>query len=383
MRLIRKLTPTLELIHAVIMIPRAMYTDPFRGAPHVICMCDNYGPKGDPVPSNYRYVAAKVFAEKPQEVPWFGIEQEYFLFKNGAPLGFPTSSPATAGEWAGPTATFGFPGPQGPYYCSAGADVAFGREIVEEHLLKCMIAGLQVSGTNAEVCPGQWEFQVGPCIGIAAGDQHLMARYLLDRVCEKYGVVVSYEPKPIQGDFNGSGCHTNFSTKNMREDKNGLDKYIIPCMDKLAKRHLQHIYNYGSGNEKRLTGHHETSSMHKFSYGVASRKSSVRIGNETAQKKKGYFEDRRPSANMNPYLVTAMIYDTCVLDAKFAKLFPSPDGGFKNGGKQLKAVGSVLSMSGSEAGSETGSEGSEGFGTGKRGKKKAAAGEKSGCAAIM
>jgi len=304
----------------VMITPRALFSDPFRGAPHCIALCDCYTPLGVPIPTNTRALAAKVFAEQSGEVPWFGIEQEYVMFKDGTPLGWPQNN-ARHGQSGGPSVMLGYPGPQGPYYCSAGADVAFGRKIVEEHMMVCVQAGLQISGTNAEVMPGQWEFQVGPCVGLDAGDQHIMARYLLARVCEKYGVVVSYEPKPIVG-FNGSGCHTNFSTLRMRETEGALEKYIIPAIEKLGKRHAAHIANYGAHNEQRLTGHHETASIDKFSWGVANRGASVRVGNDTAKKGLGYFEDRRPAANMDPYLVTGMIFDTVVLDAKFAAQWP-------------------------------------------------------------
>merc|ERR1711915_536551 len=153
--------------------------------------------------------------------------------------------------------------------------VAFGRDLVEEHLDVILKAGIICSGINAEVMPGQWEYQVGPCVGISAGDQLSMSRYLLNRVAEKYGVVVSYDPKPIPGDWNGAGCHTNFSTKPMRND-GGFAK-IIEAIEKLKDKHLEHISVYGVGNERRLTGAHETAPIDKFSYGVANRGASVRI----------------------------------------------------------------------------------------------------------
>jgi len=145
----------------VIVKPRALYRDPFRGGNHVLVLCDTYTPLGAPIPTNTRHIAAQVMAQAAKEEPWFGIEQEYVLFKNGAPLGWPTQAPPNSGlgPLIGPLSTLGYPGPQGPYYCSAGADVAFGREIVEEHLHVCAEAGLKVSGINAEVMPGQWEFQ--------------------------------------------------------------------------------------------------------------------------------------------------------------------------------------------------------------------------------
>mmetsp|Transcript_2836 Transcript_2836/g.4791 ORF Transcript_2836/g.4791 Transcript_2836/m.4791 type:complete len:350 (-) Transcript_2836:86-1135(-) len=294
----------------VIIKPAAVFPDPFRGNPHVLVLCACFTPAGEPIPTNTRTQAKEYFDSAPEQEPWFGIEQEYTLFKDGVPLGWPSS---TARSFGGPTVQLGFPGAQGPYYCAAGADVAFGREIVEEHLIKCLEAGINVSGINAEVMPGQWEYQVGPCTGIESGDHHWMSRYILNRVCEKHGVVASLDPKPVPGDWNGAGCHTNFSTKAMREEKNGFEGYIVPAIEKLGEAHAEHIAAYGEGNEKRLTGEHETQSMDKFSWGVANRGASIRVGNETKQAGKGYLEDRRPASNMDPYVVTGLIFKTTCL----------------------------------------------------------------------
>jgi glutamine synthetase len=293
----------------VIIRPAAIFTDPFRGAPHKLVLCDCYTPKGVAIPTNTRAGAAAIFQAVEDEETWFGIEQEYTLFKDGTPLGWPKSHARWAG---GPATQLGFPGPQGPYYCSAGYDVAFGREVMEEHMLMCLAAGLTISGTNAEVLPGQWEYQVGPCTGIAAGDQMWVSRYILHRVCEKHGVVASFDPKPIAGDWNGSGCHTNFSTKAMRAP-GGFKAAILPAIEKLSKKHDEHIKAYGEGNERRLTGKHETQSIEKFSWGVANRGASIRVGNETAQEGCGYLEDRRPASNMDPYVVSSLLARTIIL----------------------------------------------------------------------
>jgi len=205
----------------------------------------------------------------------------------------------------------GYPAPQGPYYCSNGQENAFGRNIVEAHYRVCLYAGITISGINAEVMPGQWEFQVGPCVGVDAGDQLVLARYLLLRVCESFGIRVSFDPKPVQGDWNGAGAHTNFSTKSMRAD--GGYAHVLKALELLGKHHDEHIDLYGKGNDRRLTGAHETAPIDKFSFGVANRGASCRIPRTTEAEKKGYFEDRRPASNMDPYLVTSKMVETCIL----------------------------------------------------------------------
>merc|ERR1719265_1888438 len=172
-----------------------------------------------------------------------------------------------------------------------------------------------ISGINGEVMPGQWEYQVGPCTGIASGDELWVSRYILLRVCEEHSIVVSFEPKPIPGDWNGAGCHTNYSTKSMRETDNSYEAIMKPMLTRMRNKHKEHIAVYGEGNERRLTGAHETASIEEFSYGVANRGASVRIPNETAKRGKGYFEDRRPASNMDPYVVTSMIFNTTVVEA--------------------------------------------------------------------
>merc|ERR1712042_20564 len=231
---------------------------------------------------------------------WFGIEQEYTLLdQNGHPYGWPTN---------------GFPGPQGPYYCGVGADKVYGRDIVEAHYRACLYAGIKIAGTNAEVMPSQWEFQVGPCEGISMGDHLWMARFILHRVAEDFGVVVSFDPKPIPGEWNGAGCHTNYSTKEMREE-GGL-RAIEDAIEKLQDKHDEHIKAYdpkeGADNARRLTGRCETSSINDFSAGVANRGASIRIPRQVMADKCGYFEDRRPSSNCDPYAVTDIIVKTTI-----------------------------------------------------------------------
>jgi glutamine synthetase len=228
---------------------------------------------------------------------WFGFEQEYFLWDpaTNKPLGFPSG---------------GYPGPQGPYYCSVGANNAFGRQIVEEHLDACLEAGLNVEGINAEVAAGQWEFQIFAKGAKEAGDQIWLGRYLLERIGEKYGVAVNWHCKPLGAlDWNGSGMHANFSNSLLRNggSKDVFDK-VCEAFRPVVKEHIE---VYGADNHLRLTGKHETASIHDFSYGVSDRGASIRIPvGVPVNGWKGYLEDRRPNSAADPYKVAARIIKT-------------------------------------------------------------------------
>ncbi|HLM65479.1 MAG TPA: glutamine synthetase GlnII [Acidimicrobiales bacterium] len=267
--------------------------DPIRGGDDKLVMCEVLYIDMTPHETNTRAACSATAAEYADQEPIFGIEQEYTFFKDGRPYGFPS-----------PT---GFPAPQGGYYCGVGADEVFGRDIVEAHMDACVAAGLHLSGINAEVMPGQWEFQIGPVGPPQVGDELWIARWLLYRIAEDYGVAASIDPKPAAGDWNGAGAHTNFSTNMMREN---YDAIITAC-EALGTRVEEHIAGYGAGIKDRLTGAHETAPYDEFSYGVSNRGASVRIPWQVEVDKKGYIEDRRPNANCDPYIVTRLIVETC------------------------------------------------------------------------
>jgi glutamine synthetase len=227
---------------------------------------------------------------------WVGFEQEYFLYKDGRPLGFPKE---------------GYPGPQGPYYCGVGYKYmgSLARNIVEEHLELCLAAGINHEGINAEVAKGQWEFQIFAKGSAKAADDVWIARYLMMRLCEKYEVDFVLYCKPIKGDWNGSGMHTNFSTKYIREV--GGKAYLESLMAAFEKYVPEHIAVYGPDNHLRLTGLHETQAIDKFSYGLSDRGASVRLPvNFIKHGYKGYLEDRRPNSEADPYQIVSRILTT-------------------------------------------------------------------------
>ena len=262
--------------------------DPIRRGDDVLVLCEVLTPDLEPHLSNTRAAAVAAYEKYEDQDPWFGLEQEYTFFKDGRPHGWPVG---------------GYPAPQGGYYCGVGADEIWGRDVVEEHTSACMEAGIAISGTNAEVMIGQWEFQIGPLGPVEVGDHLWMARWLLYRIAEDYDISAHLNPKPVDGDWNGAGMHTNFSTIAMRESY----EPVIAACEALAVDPEDHIKVYGAGIERRLTGLHETAPWTEYSYGVSDRGASVRIPWQVAKDGKGYIEDRRPNANADPYTVAALI----------------------------------------------------------------------------
>ena len=269
--------------------PVAIFPDPGRKNAYLV-MNEVLNPDSSPHGSNGRATI-----DDDDDDFWFGFEQEYFLWdpETDLPLGFPKDQT-----------------PQGQFYCSVGGKNAFGREIMDKHLDMCLEAGINVEGTNGEVAPGQWEFQTFAKGAKSAGDQTWVARYLLERIAEDYGLSIDYHPKPLGAtDWNGSGMHANFSNDTLRTcgSKETYDK-ICESFRPVVK---EHIDVYGAYNDQRLTGEHETQSINQFSYGVSDRGASIRIPIMTVENGwKGWLEDRRPASNSDPYKVAARIIKT-------------------------------------------------------------------------
>jgi len=267
--------------------PVKMIKDPQRKNGYLV-LCEVLNPDDTPHPSNIR---SKITDDSNL---WLGFEQEFFIYKSGKPIGHEGV----------------FLKPQGEYYCGIGTENIKGRDIVEHHLDICLSAGLNMTGINAEVALGQWEYQVMGKGTLEACDQLVLSRYLLNRLSETYGVTIEYHPKPLGNtDWNGSGMHTNFSTKLMREE--GGKELFDEIFRVLKSNHQKHIEVYGSDNEKRLTGKHETQSIDKFSWGVSDRGASIRIPQSTVKNGwRGYLEDRRPASNACPYKIAKQLTES-------------------------------------------------------------------------
>lgn len=273
-----------------ILKPVRLYPNPINKGmmDSYLVMCEVMSADGIPHDTNTRQLIGEE-----EEGLWFGFEQEYTIMKDGKPLGFPTN---------------GYPEPQGKYYCGVGNGQVHGREFVEQHMENCIMAGIDITGTNAEVMLGQWEYQVFGKGKLKSADDLWVSRYILMQMSEDYGFNIELHPKPVQGDWNGSGLHCNFSNVEMRD--NGGKEYFNTLFKTFESRHIEHIKCYGSSNNMRLTGDHETQSIEKFTWGVSDRGASIRIPLETSKGWNGYVEDRRPASNADPYRITHIIAES-------------------------------------------------------------------------
>ncbi|KAG6449458.1 hypothetical protein O3G_MSEX006058 [Manduca sexta] len=294
-----------------ILKPAYVYRDPFRCDPHVLIMCEVYQGDGQPAATNNRKYCNDLCNYHAAEEPWFGLEQEYtMLDMDGWGLGWPKGG--------------GFPSFKYQFsYCGVGAKYVVGRDITEGHGKACLYAGIDFEGTNAEVMHASWEWQIGTSVGIKGADDLWMSRYIMARVAEDFGVDITYHPKPMGLLHPGIGMHHNFSTKRMRSD--GGFKFIEECIKKLEANHMKHMKKYGNDettNRMRLSGKFETAPFDKFSWGVASRKASIRLQRHVKEKGKGFLEDRRPAGDCDPYLVCGLLMETCLGPAASTKSSP-------------------------------------------------------------
>ena len=263
---------------------------------HYYVLCEVLNSDGSTHESNTRAILREVERDYSEAEFWWGFEQEYFITKDSKPIGFPNN---------------GLPEPQGKYYCSVGGGNAIGRDIALKHLYECLRFGMKITGINAEVAPSQWEYQCFSENTLKACDDLWMSRYLLLKSAEKNGLGIDFSPKPMKGDWNGSGCHTNFSTKEMRED--GNQNLFVSIMESMRAHHDDHISVYGEDNNQRLTGDHETQKIDTFTWGIADRGASIRVPSSVPKEDwHGYLEDRRPASNCDPYKVANAIVRTAL-----------------------------------------------------------------------
>ena len=274
---------------------RLYYNNHYSNIKTTYVFCEVMNPDGTPHEANQRHLLGDEDSNF-----WVGFEQEYFIRdgRDKSILGHNESKNGYIGLE-----------PQGKYYCGVGSNVV-GRELVEKHLDFCLTHGINITGTNAEVALGQWEYQVFAEGNKKACDDLWMARYFMEKISETYGYSIEYHPKPLGNlNWNGSGLHTNFSNKKMREV--GGEEYFKSIFNAFDSRHKNHIEVYGSDNHMRLTGKHETQSIDKFSVGVSDRGASIRVPAQTAKNNwVGYLEDRRPASNANPYDIIRVITET-------------------------------------------------------------------------
>ncbi|KAL5006627.1 hypothetical protein ScPMuIL_015433 [Solemya velum] len=288
----------------VLIVPVSLYRDPFRRGKNKLVFCQIYEKMDKPAFINTRHTCEKVLDKISEDEPWFGLEQEYFILgSDQRPAGWKTEKSFRPKDYHS--------------LCGLTRTAGLERELVDVHYQACLFAGLKIGGINREDAPGQWEYQIGPCLGISAGDEVWVSRYLLLRVGEMFGVEISFFPKPVEDALPAAGVHINCSTRRMREE--GGYKYIVEAVEKLAKTPQDVVLKMydphnGKDNEKRLKGNYFVPESSHFSWGVGDRLASIRIPILVAERKRGYFEDRRPSSNCDPFCAIEVLVRASMLD---------------------------------------------------------------------
>jgi glutamine synthetase len=278
----------------VILNPVAFYNNPFfEKGQSLLVLCDTFYEKNTkfiPTSTNRRILAREIFQKQKELEPYFELKQEYFMmcneytYESSTPLFF--KNPKQPRE-------------QGDYYCGVGNQNIIMRSLAEKHYLFCITAGLNISGMNAEIAPNQWRFKIGPCVGINSGDELIIARYILTKLSEQFGVDISFKSKPLQNPWNNSGLHVNFSTSETR-DNDGITK-LNKYIQYLKNKHSEHILVYGDNCEK---------------LNIRSDIINVTIPNKVNREKKGYLKDNRALSNADPYIIIAKIFDTCCISTE-------------------------------------------------------------------
>ncbi|XP_063926186.1 glutamine synthetase 2 cytoplasmic-like [Zophobas morio] len=279
----------------IILCPIALYNDPFQRGTNKLVLCETYTSDGKPTKSNSRHCCMTFLNQVCDKEPRFGFKQTcMFMDADKRPFGWPKQ--------------LGYPCPTESHCYSVGADKALGRELIECVCRCCLYSGLELGASHPAVVPSQWQVGLEPTAGIRAADELWILRYFLQRIGEIFGVVVSFEPK-LYPSWKGSGCHTKFSTKEMRNE--GGYKFMEEAMKKLATEHEKHmdVYDIRGCHNKQLDGDHST-----FRWGVADRTGCVRIPKKVEMDKKGYFEDMRVPANADPYKVVSIFVRTLCLE---------------------------------------------------------------------
>lgn len=300
----------------LILVPtssRVKYKDPFRENGFLV-MCEVFNPDMTPHSTNTRSQLRNLIEDNDiEDNCMFGFEQEYIIFDRNAPRLFHLEENKAEFNGLGWPVNH-YPRPQGDYYCGVGANNVIGRDFVDEHAALCLKSGIKYGGSNAEVLLSQWEYQVGPVYGLDGSDQLWISRWILHRLSEKYGYMISLHPKPFVGNrWNGSGMHVNFSTSEMREDMSLKKELAIEACELLSKSISEHIEVYGEDNNLRLTGENETCSIDEFRWGIGDRTASIRIPSSINDDfTPGYIEDRRPASNADPYQICYQLIKSVV-----------------------------------------------------------------------